>query len=534
MSFKLSNTYLKLFIMTAAASAMLVGSECLHRLYFDIVPLGRPWEEFLYLLTFTSILCFSRWAFTKVCAAFFLFLCLIVNPVHFEVYQSWINGINYYLALAEWSEVANTGVSMIPKLIPTILWGLVDLLIVVLLYKYSQKIRQGKSRWPILDVLFVLLIAIVSIRSFDTRQEHGISPKTSYGKVKSNYFSFGYFLGRVLPYKVFNLSKITDYRSLAPTRLSDPKIDHIIFIVGESESAAHVGAFGYERNTTPFFSEIKGRDDFIVRPIHSAAFITAVALPTLFNAIPQPNGMVQIMHGTTNLFRLAKDQGFQTYWFTAQARNEMNILNLIGGKWIDKITFPEAFGLSDRESMPDFNLLTQFDTVNFNTGRQFVILHQRGSHTPYGTLLSTEEVSVYGDSIVDHYDATILKTDKLIQTVYESIQKKGLKNWLLLYTSDHGAYVTNKTYNQGTVQRDSYTVPLFIASDNAEVMATYRKVFDNDLAAFHQQVSTSVIQLLGYDVKISDPQTATVNGNILTGDAGWLLYKDGTYQYIYP
>ena len=132
MSFKLSNTYLKLFIMTAAASAMLVGSECLHRLYFDIVPLGRPWEEFLYLLTFTSILCFSRWAFTKVCAAFFLFLCLIVNPVHFEVYQSWINGINYYLALAEWSEVANTGVSMIPKLIPTILWGLVDLLIVVL------------------------------------------------------------------------------------------------------------------------------------------------------------------------------------------------------------------------------------------------------------------------------------------------------------------------------------------------------------------------------------------------------------------
>ena len=357
MSFKLSNTYLKLFIMTAAASAMLVGSECLHRLYFDIVPLGRPWEEFLYLLTFTSILCFSRWAFTKVCAAFFLFLCLIVNPVHFEVYQSWINGINYYLALAEWSEVANTGVSMIPKLIPTILWGLVDLLIVVLLYKYSQKIRQGKSRWPILDVLFVLLIAIVSVRSFDTCQEHGISPKTSYGKVKSNYFSFGYFLGRVLPYKVFNLSKITDYRSLAPTRLSDPKIDHIIFIVGESESAAHVGAFGYERNTTPFFSEIKGRDDFIVRPIHSAAFMTAVALPTLFNAIPQPNGMVQIMHGTTNLFRLAKDQGFQTYWFTAQARNEMNILNLIGGKWIDKITFPEAFGLSDRESMPDFNLL---------------------------------------------------------------------------------------------------------------------------------------------------------------------------------
>lgn len=40
MSFKLSNTYLKLFIMTAAASAMLVGSECLHRWYLNFPGLG--------------------------------------------------------------------------------------------------------------------------------------------------------------------------------------------------------------------------------------------------------------------------------------------------------------------------------------------------------------------------------------------------------------------------------------------------------------------------------------------------------------
>ena len=53
--------------------------------------------------------------------------------------------VNYYLALAEWSEVANTGVSMIPKLIPTILWGLVDLLIVVLLYKYSRRFVREKA-----------------------------------------------------------------------------------------------------------------------------------------------------------------------------------------------------------------------------------------------------------------------------------------------------------------------------------------------------------------------------------------------------
>lgn len=526
--------YLKLILLLTAASIILVGSECLHRWYFNISPLGRPWEEFLYLLIFTSCLCFSRWKFTKICVAFFLFLCLIVNPVHFEVYQSWINGINYYLALAEWSEVAHTGLSMIPKLIPTVLWGMFDLIIIALLYKYSLKIRPEESRRPFFDLLFFGLIALVSVRSFDTRQEHGISPKTSYGKVKSNYFSFGYFLGRTLPYKVFHLSKITDYRTSEPKRLTDPKVEHIIFIVGESESAAHIKSFGYDRNTTPFFETVRGQDNFVVRPVHSAAFMTAVALPTLFNAIAHPNGMAQIMHGTTNLFRLAKDQGFHTYWFTAQARNEMNILNLIGGKWIDKITFPEAFGFSDRESMPDFNLLTQFNTVDFSAGKQFVVLHQRGSHTPYGTYLSAEDASVFGNTVVDRYDATILKTDELIRRVYESIRQKELNNWLLIYTSDHGAYVTHQTYNQGTVQWDSYTVPLFITSDNPEVMRSYRRVFDHDGPAFHQQLSTSLIQLLGYDVEISDAQTATINGNMLTGDAGWMQYKNGTYQYVYP
>lgn len=53
--------YLKLILLLTAASIILVGSECLHRWYFNISPLGRPWEEFLYLLTFTSCLCFSRW-----------------------------------------------------------------------------------------------------------------------------------------------------------------------------------------------------------------------------------------------------------------------------------------------------------------------------------------------------------------------------------------------------------------------------------------------------------------------------------------
>ncbi|SUA20769.1 sulfatase [Neisseria gonorrhoeae] len=36
---------------------------------------------------------------------------------------------------------------------------------------------------------------MIFVRSFDTKQEHGISPKPTYSRIKANYFSFGYLSG---------------------------------------------------------------------------------------------------------------------------------------------------------------------------------------------------------------------------------------------------------------------------------------------------------------------------------------------------
>jgi sulfatase domain protein len=212
----------------------------------------------------------------------------------------------------------------------------------------------------------------------------------------------------------------------------------------------------------------------------------------------------------------------------------MAILNLIGKKWIDHLIQPTQLGYGNGDNMPDEKLLPLFDKINLQQGKHFIVLHQRGSHVPYGALLQPQD-KVFGEAnIVDKYDNTIHKTDQMIQTVFEQLQKQPDGNWLFAYTSDHGQYVRQDTYNQGTVQPDSYLVPLVLYSPDKAVQQAANQAFAPCEIAFHQQLSTFLIHTLGYDMKVSGCSEGSVTGNLITGDAGSLKIRDGKAEYVYP
>ncbi|MCP6134500.1 hypothetical protein NL393_35515, partial [Klebsiella pneumoniae] len=80
------------------------------------------------------------------------------------------------------------------------------------------------------DILFIAAMLLIFGRSFSTTQEHGISPKPTYSRVKANYFSFGYFVGRVLPYQLFDLSKTPVFKQPAPSKTGQGSIQNIVLI----------------------------------------------------------------------------------------------------------------------------------------------------------------------------------------------------------------------------------------------------------------------------------------------------------------
>lgn len=522
---------MKNIIVLLSYSAVLLISEILYRYFFGINSLYKISESFLIIFILISLFYFSKYKITRFIILLFFSCSTLVNNVHYEVYQSWINGTNYLLMFKEYWEVTNAGIHMLDKISGGIIWGVFDILI------FSSISRFRKKTYLIADILFLLSMAYIFIRSFYSDQELGITSNPGYSRIKANYFSFGYFIGRTLPYDLFNLSNVSVYYKDKPK--PKPKfsfqIPNIIWIMGESVSANNVSALGYERETTPFLTSLSKNfpTETLLKPAYSAGSRTAISLPSLFNAIPKPNGLEQIVSGRTNLFRLAKEQGYETYFYSSQPENQMMIMSLMGKTWVDDLRFPNNLGYKSSEGMHDHNLFPLLENIDLSEvgggKKHFVVLHQRGSHTPYAYYLSEQEKVFKENTPLDKYDSTIYNTDKLIEKVFNYL-KTSLKpeDWVLIYTSDHGQFVSNEVYNQGTLNEANYLVPIFIYSENKFLQDIFHNHFSSCKKMFHQQLATFLINIMSYDMDISDCRDGTINHSILTGDSGYLNIKENT------
>ncbi len=525
----LRNSKYKNAVIIVLASVVLSLSEFLCRWVLGFDACQKPLEEWFFIFVVVGLFAYSKWLGTKIFILAFYFLATAGNNIHFYIYEGWLNAVNMYLALCETNEVLRVGASMVSELFVPAFWGICECLFLATISRFV------KTRKYSADIIWLCLILFISCRSFSTRQEHGKFCKPAYGRVKAFYFAGGYLCGHILPYKLFDLSNLPQYKCEAPKKIDESVVRNIVFIMGESESASHVNVFGYERNTSPFMKKLSERNDAVVKRSYSAGFMTAVSVPTIFNVVPWPNGFQHISKGNTNLLRLAKEQGFETFYFSAHAENDMNIIQPIGKRWIDNLTFPTNLGYSIEDPCSDHKLIEQFDKIDLSHGKHFIVLQQRGSHGPYGSLLTEEEKKPFGDADkYDLYDDTILMTDKLIEYVHNKLSATGNKDWLLIYTSDHGQYVTKKVANQGTLHPENYIVPLVVSSTNDKVIQEAKDDFGRTEMSSHYQMGSFILRILGYDYPRADMERIVVNSRTLDGEAGYLEIINGQEKFVTP
>lgn len=498
-------------------------SEILYRYLFGIRPLEKYVETYLIFLAFTIFLYFSKWSFTRFVIVCFFALSQIANSVHYEVYQNWINATNYYLFFEEFTEVFHNGVSMLDRVLPPFLYSLLETFIFSSILLFRNKNVSRKNLF--FDGLFFAIFIYMFIRSFYSTQEFGITSNLGYSRIKHNFYTFSAFVGKVLPYNLLHLSKVEDYSHPIPRIISEPKVKNIILIMGESLSAKHISDFGYTRDTTPFLTQLnrdeKNRNTTLFKEAYSAGLMTSISVPAFFSAIPYPNGLRQIIKGDTNFFRLAKLQGFNTYFYTAQPESEMMIMSLMGKTWMDHQFTPTDLHHNTQLGMNDHKLYPLLEKINLDEGKNFIVLHQRGSHGVYGEYLTEEEKIFKDNTPLDNYDSTVYNTDQLIKKVYDYLQARNKEDYLLIYTSDHGQYVTKDVYNQGTINEAQYLVPVLVYSPRP-VLDDEFKQLQQCQRLFHQQISTFIIKTMGFDMPISDCNKGTINHSFITGDMGYL------------
>lgn len=250
-----------------------------------------------------------------------------------------------------------------------------------------------------------------------------------------------------------------------------------ILVIGESANKEHMSAYGYFRDTTPWFDENLKNSNFVFFDNAYAPYVhTVPALLKILTMANQYNGMMQ--NSAPSILDIANTVGFRTYWISEQTRamidTPLSVLNSVA----QHVEFVDEGGA----------ILQALDKVMGEINPEennLIILHVMGSHADYRQRLygcdykyqdiKKEEIGIFAsekykdfvENILNPYDSTIRCTDDKLKQFFEMSAQK--YPWVdsFIYFSDHGEDVYGqKFHNSADFSFPMTHVPLVMYFSN--------------------------------------------------------------------
>ncbi|KKO44863.1 hypothetical protein WG68_13615 [Arsukibacterium ikkense] len=222
----------------------------------------------------------------------------------------------------------------------------------------------------------------------------------------------------------------------------------IIFVLGETVRADHLGINGYPHDTTPNLAQ---RKLINFGAISACGTATAISVPCLLSHLTKDNYDEAVAKHSDNVLDVLQRAGIKVLW-----RN-----NNSGCKSMcDRVQPDSQFAINSRYhcndgACPDLALLeglTQRILQQDSANSQLIVLHQQGNHGPEYYKRSLEQHKVFlpecrtnllneceQQQIINAYDNAIVSTDLLLDntiTLLESFNER--YDTALVYVSDHG------------------------------------------------------------------------------------------------
>jgi len=206
----------------------------------------------------------------------------------------------------------------------------------------------------------------------------------------------------------------------------------LVIGIGESLRKDNLGIYGYTRNTTPRLLKLSDNLN-VYRHAYAAGTNTWGSIPatlTLAGAGARPDFSKSIIN-------LAKDAGYETFWFSNQARYshwDFSVSSI--AEQADHVYFSsdEEAGLEYDSILVSKLLETLKDSKE--TKKRLIILNYYGSHMKFSDRYPSEYSYFNGDnSLLDQYDNSVLYTDFIQSEVIKVVSKY---NGKYLFFADHG------------------------------------------------------------------------------------------------
>lgn len=464
-------------------------------------------KEFLNKL-FLFVLIVSFIAKRKLRIVIFLLVVVVsfVQYTHFEYFGKNISGIDFYLIQGNVQEVVEIFSTMKQIIIwPTVIAITLFLVIYMIDLKLGVRTYQFKTGIYLFSIcLFVIssqvfYVANLKTGEFSDRERHNdsklIYPTTNRHSARNFFISANYFLFGIVPKKLINSG--VEFAVLEKPKLIHNNVNRTIFLVlGES---LRFDKFNLDKNKlTPKLQTLKNSDSFFFKKVYSGGTMTKVSFSTLIHRIKNQGGLRQITEENNCLFKLAKENQFSTYFLSAQNTWHLQIIrDMMCPKYIDKLVERDTFDNYMKPTGYDEDLQTLIGLLDDKLGilkpNNFIVLQQRGSHTPY-----EKQYPVEFDKF-SPYENTALYTDHSLYNLITFINERAKGETFIFYVSDHGELLgENGKKGHGHLSKEVYEVPFIMVTNSKD--AEIKKQFE--AIRSHYDISNYILSLLGYEADL--------------------------------
>jgi len=256
----------------------------------------------------------------------------------------------------------------------------------------------------------------------------------------------------------------------------------VLLILGESTARAHMGLYGYLRDTTPRLTSRAG-DLIVFRDVISRFSSTAPALGSALFSADEDARFEFLPDNSVDLLSLARSAGFKTFWLSNQ--NEF-------GVWENPVTalarradvtrfFSATLGKVYRPTVYDDEMLPAVDEIlrSDPSPRKLIVVHLFANHWNYCTnhplawryFKRSLGRSFYGNAEarreLDCYDDGVRYVDGLVDRVIQEAAAQ-LDPTVVVFLSDHGEAPLFDTKHDST-SHSSYQIeiPLIVWANAA-------------------------------------------------------------------
>ncbi len=504
---KIINKFYTNLLYAVLLSMLLIGIDFIADYFlgnFFIISKRFPEQILLtFLLSFTISFLYRK---LRIFMTILFISFSLIEVGYFAFFRSYIESYHFGLIFTEFRDIIDSMASI--KIELTIL-SIVFTIIIYILYRYRDLKLIVSKRVTIFFTLFLLLIPIYAY----------IRPNIFLtSPIRLSYLNMTYSISLFIK-DIFSPKKEKLYKPYIIEK-KERKIKNVILIIGESLSYKYMELFNSKYNNNPYLRKLKRDSRFSYSRAVSSGVNTPVSIFSLLKIKREPDNEEIIYRDKTNILKLARDNGYQTYWLSTQEEGA-SISSII--KFANIIKTRRDF----REPVFDDTLLDEVEKIDFSKN-SFIVLHLRANHSPYERYTPKRFISgdyskeEYQKYKMDTYQDSIRYIDYILYNIFKKIEKKS-SEFVIYFVSDHGERLGTKSdnfkYGHSELDMECAKVPLLIYSN--QNIKTPKQI------TTHYYISKMVADSIGYRVinPNEDNKHFYLNGVSNDGSRGFIKYN---------